>query len=116
MLDFSWSELLVVLIVAVFAIGPKQLPEVLYSLGRIVRRLQYMRFAVTRQFDDFMAETELQDINRIGRDLRQNINQKPQIFDEAAYDDHESDIIEHDPAKLPQPEKDKPEKDKEERV
>lgn len=59
MLDFSWSELLVVIVVAVIAIGPKQLPEVLFGLGRIVRRLQYMRYALTRQFDDFMDESEL---------------------------------------------------------
>ena len=41
MLDFSWSEFLVVILVAVLAIGPKQLPEVLHGLGKIVRRLQY---------------------------------------------------------------------------
>lgn len=63
MLDFSWSELMVVIIVAVIAIGPKQLPEVLYGLGRIFRRLQYMRYALTRQFDDFMDQSELRRMN-----------------------------------------------------
>lgn len=85
MLDFSWSEFLVVLIVAVLAVGPKQLPGLLYGLGRIVRRLQYMRFAVSRQFDEFMEETELQDINRVGR------SGPRVIFDEALADE---DVIE----------------------
>ncbi len=67
MLDFSWSELLVVILVAVIAIGPKQLPEVLYGLGKIVRRLQYMRYALTRQFDDFMDQTDLKDIRNSAR-------------------------------------------------
>lgn len=44
MLDFSWSELLVVLVVAVIVIGPKQIPDILYHVGRFTRRIQYMRF------------------------------------------------------------------------
>lgn len=59
MLDFSWSEFLVVLVVAVLAIGPRQLPEVLYTFGRLVRRIQYMKFAFSRQFDEFMDQAEL---------------------------------------------------------
>ena len=51
-----------VILVAVLAIGPKQLPEVLHGLGKIVRRLQYMRYALTRQFDDFMDQADLKDL------------------------------------------------------
>ena len=62
MLDFSWSELLVVVIVTILAVGPKQLPEVLYGLGRLIRRLQYMKYALSKQFDDFMDQADLKDI------------------------------------------------------
>lgn len=62
MLDFAWSEFLVVIIVAVIVIGPKQLPEVLYGLGRIARRLQYMKFALSKQFEDFMEQSDLNEI------------------------------------------------------
>lgn len=62
MLDFSWSEFLVVIVVAVLAVGPKQLPEVLHGLGKLFRRLQYMRYALTRQFDDFMDQADLKDL------------------------------------------------------
>jgi sec-independent protein translocase protein TatB len=81
MLDFSWSEFLVVIIVAVIAIGPKQLPEVMRGLGKIVRRLQYMRYALTRQFDDFMEESDLKDI----RDSTRIV--PPDLLDEAAHDE-----------------------------
>jgi sec-independent protein translocase protein TatB len=64
MLDFSWSEFLVVLVVAVLAIGPKQLPDVLYGLGRMVRRFQYFRFAVGKQFDMFMEHADLNEIRK----------------------------------------------------
>lgn len=81
MLDFSWSEFLVVIIVAVIAIGPKQLPEVMRGLGKIVRRLQYMRYALTRQFDDFMEEADLKDL----RDQTRVV--PPDLLDEAAHDE-----------------------------
>ena len=61
MLDFSWVELLIIIIVGVLVIGPKDLPAILYQIGKIVRRLQYMRFALSNQFDDFMQQAELHD-------------------------------------------------------
>ena len=64
MLDFSWIEFLIVLIVGVLVIGPKDLPAMLYQLGKVVRRLQYMRFALSHQFDDFMQQAELHDPNK----------------------------------------------------
>lgn len=81
MLDFSWSEFLVVIVVAVLAVGPKQLPEVLHGLGKLFRRLQYMRYALTRQFDDFMDQADLKDL----RDQTKVIS--PDLFDEAAADE-----------------------------
>lgn len=58
MLDFGWFEFLIVLAVAVFAIGPKELPRLMRSIGKFVRRVQNMRFALTRQFDALMEEEE----------------------------------------------------------
>ena len=67
MLDFAWSEFLVVLIVAGIVIGPKQLPEVLYGAGRIARRLQYMKFALSKQFEDFMEQSDLNEIRKFNK-------------------------------------------------
>lgn len=92
MLDFSWSEFLVVIVVAVIAIGPKQLPDVLFKLGKLVRRMQYMRYAVTRQFDDFMDQSELRQLNdkppRIidPKDFKAD-TPRPELTDEAAFDE-----------------------------
>ena len=69
MFDVSWSELLLVIVVAVVAIGPKQIPDVLYGLGRLVRRLQYMRFAMSKQFEDFMEQNDLNTIRQFRNDL-----------------------------------------------
>lgn len=67
MMDFAWSEFLVVIIVAVIVIGPKQLPEVLYGIGRVARRLQYMKFALSKQFEDFMEQADLNEIRNLNK-------------------------------------------------
>ena len=81
MLGFSWSEVMLVIVVAVLAVGPKQLPEVLHGLGKIVRRMQYMRYAMTKQFDDFMDQADLKEL----RDQTSRIVPK-EFFDEAGAD------------------------------
>lgn len=62
MLDFGWPELLVIIAVAVLVIGPDEIPEIMRTLGRLVRRLQYVRFALSRQFDDFMQQHDIDEM------------------------------------------------------
>tara|TARA_Y100000031_G_scaffold77340_1_gene85085 strand:+ start:117011 stop:117316 length:306 start_codon:yes stop_codon:yes gene_type:complete len=59
MLDVSWVEILFIVIIGILVIGPKELPTILYNLGRLLRRFQYMRYAILNQFDDFMQKEEL---------------------------------------------------------
>lgn len=83
MFDFSWSELLIIVAVAVLVIGPKELPAVMQTLGRIVRRLQYVRYAFSRQFEEFMEQSDLGDLQKsVNFEARTN----PRDFDEAAAD------------------------------
>jgi sec-independent protein translocase protein TatB len=69
MLDFGLVELFMIMAVALFAIGPKEMPQIMYGLGRIVRRLQYLRFALSQQFDNFMEQHDLDEL-RQEADLR----------------------------------------------
>ncbi len=87
MLDFGWPELLVILAIAVFVIGPDEIPVLMRGLGRLVRRLQYMKFALSRQFDDFMAEHDLDEMR--GRALQnapETTVAAEKTDDEAAHD------------------------------
>jgi sec-independent protein translocase protein TatB len=68
MLDFGFSELLLILVLGLFLIGPRDIPGLVYQLGRFVRRLQYVKFALSKQFDDFMEQADLQELRR-GRGL-----------------------------------------------
>ena len=64
MLDFGWAELLVLVAVAVFVIGPKDIPNIMYGLGRVIRRLQYIRFAVSQQFDEIMNTGDIEELRK----------------------------------------------------
>lgn len=66
MLDFGWSEFFLIIVLGIVLIGPKDIPDILYHLGRMVRRLQYMKFALSKQFDDFMMQNDLQELKKGG--------------------------------------------------
>lgn len=107
MLDFSWSEFLVVIVVAVIAVGPKQLPEVLHGLGRMVRRLQYMKYAMTRQFDDFMDQSDLRELRDQTRKFHSD------VFDEIEGDEEFMKSLSGSPVeRLPEPKADKDDPDR----
>lgn len=94
MLDFGWAELLILVAVAVFVIGPKDIPNVMYGLGRIVRRIQYVRFAISQQFDDIMNTGDMEElrkgINFEEKREKNNTDASPEEeYDESAYDDAE---------------------------
>ena len=42
MLDIGWSELLLIGVVALIVIGPKDLPHMFHALGRITARARAM--------------------------------------------------------------------------
>ena len=87
MLDFGFPELLVIVAVAVIVIGPQEIPAVMVAIGRLVRRLNYMRFAVSRQFDEFMNDAGMDDVgDQVNFSRQMNRAPKDAAFDEAAED------------------------------
>ena len=80
MLDFGFVELLMIIAIAVFVIGPQDIPKLMLGLGRLVRRLQYVRYAFSQQFDEFLKQSDLADI-------RQQVNFEARDFDESAADE-----------------------------
>ncbi|MCB9983457.1 MAG: twin-arginine translocase TatA/TatE family subunit [Rhodospirillales bacterium] len=82
MLDFGWAELFLVMAVAVFAIGPKEIPGLMRGAGRLFRRFQYMKYALSQQFEDFMQAEGLNEaVNFEAR------HDGAEDFDEAAEDE-----------------------------
>src|SRR5450631_156514 len=64
MFDFSWSELLLIGIVALIFIGPKELPGVLRTLGQWMTKIRRMAGDFQNQFHDAMREAELADLKK----------------------------------------------------
>ncbi len=80
MLDFGLPELLMIMAVAVLVIGPNEIPSLMRGLGRVVRRLQYIRYAFSQQFEEFMTESDLDDI-------RKSVNFEAKDTDESGADE-----------------------------
>ena len=64
MFDFSWSEILLIGIVALVFIGPKELPGVLRTLGQWMSKIRRMAGDFQNQFHDAMREAELADLKK----------------------------------------------------
>lgn len=70
MFDIGWSELVVIGIVALIAIGPKELPGVLRSLGHWMGKLRRMAAEFQDQFRDAMREAEIADLKQQLDDMK----------------------------------------------
>jgi sec-independent protein translocase protein TatB len=64
MFDFSWAELVVIGMVALIFIGPKELPGVLRTLGQWMAKIRRMAGDFQNQFHDAMREAELADLKK----------------------------------------------------
>lgn len=64
MFDVGWSEMLVIVLIAVLVIGPKDIPKIMYQCGRFFRRLQYMRFAMSQQFDEILKVGDIEELRK----------------------------------------------------
>jgi sec-independent protein translocase protein TatB len=64
MFDIGWSELMVIAVVALIAIGPKELPGVLRSVGQWIGKARKMAAEFQGQFQEAMREAEMADIKK----------------------------------------------------
>jgi sec-independent protein translocase protein TatB len=71
MLDFSWSELILIGIVALVAIGPKELPGVLRTVGQWMGKARKMAAEFQSQFQEAMREAEMADLKKSFDEVRE---------------------------------------------
>lgn len=64
MLDLGWSELLIIAVIALIVIGPRDLPRALYTLGKWARTVRRMGQKFQDQIDDVVQEAELDDVKK----------------------------------------------------
>lgn len=118
MFDIGWSEMAVILMVALIVIGPKDLPRVARTIGKWTAKARGMAREFQRSLEDMAREAELQDIkaevDKLSRvDVRSRIEETldpdgklrrglapPDLSGDGGRDEHEDDADEPD---LPPP-------------
>ena len=74
MLDFGAGEFVVVGVVALIAIGPKELPGVLRTIGRSVGKMRRMAGDFQNQFNDAMREMELEEARKKVEEMGKSVS------------------------------------------
>ncbi len=71
MFDIGWSEFVLIAVVALIAIGPKELPGVLRTLGQWMGKARRMAAEFQSQFQEAMREAEMADLKKSFDEVRE---------------------------------------------
>jgi sec-independent protein translocase protein TatB len=74
MFDISWSEFLILAVVILIFVGPKELPVFLRTLGRYAGALKRQAGEFRAQFDEAMREAELDQLRKEMNGVRQDVS------------------------------------------
>ncbi len=64
MFDVGWTELLVIAVVLIVVVGPKDLPPMLRAFGKMTARARKVAGEFRAQFDEALREAELDDVRQ----------------------------------------------------
>jgi sec-independent protein translocase protein TatB len=64
MLDIGWTELLVIAVVLIVVVGPKDLPPMLRAFGKMTSNLRKMAGDFRTQFDQALREADMDDVRQ----------------------------------------------------
>ena len=112
MFDIGWSELVIIAIVALVVIGPKELPATLRTIGKMTARARKVAGDFRAQFDEAMREAELDDVRQTISDaqklnpvnsLREAMNPLRQMGNDIKADLQRSTTIDKPAAATPMP-------------
>ena len=70
MFDIGAPELLVIAVVLIVVVGPKDLPQMLRTFGKTTSKLRAMAGDFRKQFDEALKEAELDDVKDIVSTVR----------------------------------------------
>ena len=91
MFDIGWTEMLVIAVVMIVVVGPKDLPKMLRTFGKTTAKLRSMAGDFQKQFNEALKEAELDDVKKSVEELR-SLNPAAEIrkqlnpFEKAAAD------------------------------
>ncbi len=74
MFDLTSSKLLILAVVALLVVGPKDLPALLRTVGRYLGMIRRQANEFRSQFEDAMRDSELADLKKEMQDLGEETN------------------------------------------
>ena len=91
--NIGWPELMVIAVVAIVFVGPKDLPGMLRTFGRFSRKVRGIAGDFQRQVDEALRESELDDVRKSLNDVR-SLDPRKKIADtlNPLKDDIEADL------------------------
>ena len=69
MLDLGWSEILVIGVVALIVVGPKDLPKMLRTLGQYAGRAKGIARDFQRSMDDAARQADIEELKEVKKGL-----------------------------------------------
>jgi len=81
MFDIAWGELVLIGVVALIVIGPKELPGVLRAIGQWTTKIRRMAAEFQSQFQEAMREAEMADLKKQVDDIATDIKQYDPLKD-----------------------------------
>jgi sec-independent protein translocase protein TatB len=70
MFDIGWVEMMVVAIVMIIIIGPKDLPVVLHTMGRWIARVRAMARGFQESIEEMAEEAGLDEVRKQAQSIR----------------------------------------------
>lgn len=74
MFDIGGIELFVIVVVAILVVGPRELPGLVRTIGRMVSQVRKMAGEFNRQMDQAVREVELEDVRDAARSVTSGAN------------------------------------------
>jgi sec-independent protein translocase protein TatB len=70
MFEIGWTEMLVIAVVMIVVVGPKDLPKMLRAFGKTTAKLRSMAGDFQKQFNEALKEAELDDVKKSVESLK----------------------------------------------
>jgi sec-independent protein translocase protein TatB len=102
MFDISWTEFLLIGIVALVVIGPKELPGVMRTMGQWTRKVRGMATEFQNQFQEAMREAEMADLKKEVDDLARDVKNYDPLKDVRADLESTGEVVKRSLASTPE--------------
>lgn len=82
MFDLAWTEMLVIAVITILVVGPKDLPKVMRSIGAIINKARSFSAKFQSDIDALARETEIDDLRKQARAYQDRFRQQQMALEQ----------------------------------